>query len=98
MANEYYQNNITPWLEVNKNSCSSNIAAKTKVLQCFPDLNMTPLFQWDLKLLPFAMVCRQSQTNGHCAVLEGSVRRHLNDERTRQDHCPRGNDRLGVAL
>ncbi len=41
------------WLNVNKNSSSANIAAKIKVLSCFPDLNMTPLFQWDLKLLPF---------------------------------------------
>ena len=49
-----YQSNISPWLELNKNSSSSNAAAKVKVLRCFPDLNMTPLFQWDMKLLPFA--------------------------------------------
>jgi hypothetical protein len=53
VAAECYQNNIIPWLEVNKNSSTSNIAAKIKVLRYFPHLNMTPLFQWDLKLLPF---------------------------------------------
>ncbi len=54
VAAKCYKNNISPWLEVNKNSSSSNMAAKIKVLSCFPDLNMTPLFQWELKLLPFA--------------------------------------------
>ena len=52
MADDIYQYNILTRLEVNKNSSSSNIAAKIKVRSCFPDLNMTPLFQWGLKFLP----------------------------------------------
>jgi hypothetical protein len=60
VAAECCQNNIIPWLEVNKNSSTSNIAAKIKVLSCFPYLNMTPLFQWDLKLLPFVKAWFQS--------------------------------------
>ncbi len=44
--------NITPWLNVNKVSQSQSMAAKFKILKCFPDLNMVPLFQWNLKFLP----------------------------------------------
>jgi hypothetical protein len=63
VADEY----IWTWLEVNKISSSSNIAAKIKVLcfflfSSFPDLNMTPLFQWDLKLLPFVKAWFQQFT------------------------------------
>lgn len=44
--------NITPWLKVNEVSQSQSMTAKFKILRCFPDLSMVPLFQWNLKFLP----------------------------------------------
>ena len=44
---------ITSWLGSRyTRTAGSNIAAKINVRSCFPDLNMTPLFQWGLKFLP----------------------------------------------
>jgi Ran GTPase-activating protein (RanGAP) involved in mRNA processing and transport len=68
VADEYLYN-ISLWLEVNNvYSSSNNDAAKIKVLCCFllsclPDL-MTPLFQWDLKLLPFVKAWFQQFITG----------------------------------
>jgi hypothetical protein len=69
VADEYLYN-ISLWLEVNNVYSSSNKdAAKIKVLCCFllsclPDLNMTPLFKWDLKLLPFVKAWFQQFITG----------------------------------
>ena len=49
--------------EVNKHSGSLSMAGKIKVLRGFPDLNMTPLLQWDLKLFPLAKTWFQHITN-----------------------------------
>jgi Ran GTPase-activating protein (RanGAP) involved in mRNA processing and transport len=71
VADEYL-NNISPWLELNKNSSSSNAAAKSKVLSCFPGLNMTPLLKWDLKFLPFAKAwfqCIKAEDKGKFATI-----------------------------
>jgi Ran GTPase-activating protein (RanGAP) involved in mRNA processing and transport len=43
---------ITTWLGINEVCHNRNLAAKTKILNSFPDLDMEPLFQWDLKFLP----------------------------------------------
>jgi hypothetical protein len=40
------------WLGINKRSQNRNFAAKSKILHFFPDLDMVPLFQWDLKFIP----------------------------------------------
>ena len=39
-------------LETNKVCQTPKLAAKSKILRFFPDLDMVPLFQWNLKLLP----------------------------------------------
>ena len=43
---------IASWLKLNKDCRTPNLAAKSKILQLFPDLDMVPLFQWNLKPLP----------------------------------------------
>jgi Ran GTPase-activating protein (RanGAP) involved in mRNA processing and transport len=43
---------ITTWLGKNNECDTRNLAAKTKILHFFPDLDMMPLFQWNLKFLP----------------------------------------------
>ena len=47
------KNQISSCLKIN-NDCrkSPRFAAKSKILHLFPDLDMIPLFQWNLKLLP----------------------------------------------
>ncbi len=52
--NDDFNEGVSPWLEVNRCSRSPSMAGKIKVLRGFSDLNMTPLFQWSLKLLPLA--------------------------------------------
>jgi len=43
---------ITTWLGKNNECDTRNLAAKTKIFHFFPDLDMMPLFQWNLKFLP----------------------------------------------
>ena len=45
------QKNITTWLGMNRR-CDARNAAKSKIMHFFPDLDMVPLFQWNLKFLP----------------------------------------------
>jgi hypothetical protein len=46
------RNSIASWLKINIDCQTPNLAAKTKILQLFPDIDMVPLFRWNLKLLP----------------------------------------------
>ena len=46
------KNLIASWLKTNNESRTPKLVAKCKILQIFPDLDMVPLFQWNLKLLP----------------------------------------------
>ena len=46
------RSDIKNWLKVNNDCQSPKLAAKFKILHCFPDLDMVPLFPWNLKLLP----------------------------------------------
>ena len=45
-------NRIAGWLKINNDCQTPTLAAKTKILQLFPDIDMVPLFRWNLKLLP----------------------------------------------
>ncbi|KAL7452423.1 hypothetical protein ACHAWC_004138 [Mediolabrus comicus] len=44
---------VSRWLDRNKNGKNWKLVVKSKILDCFSDLDMVPLFDWDLKLLPF---------------------------------------------
>lgn len=46
------QNSILRWLKINETSATPNLAAKAKILNSSPGIDMVPWFQWDLKLLP----------------------------------------------
>ena len=46
------KNCIAGWLTLNKDCQTPNLAAKCKILHLFPDLDMVPLFHWNLKPLP----------------------------------------------
>ena len=46
------RNSIASWLKINDDCQTPILAAKTKILQLFPDIDMVPLFRWNLKLLP----------------------------------------------
>jgi hypothetical protein len=43
---------ISLLLKLNKDSRTRIMAAKSKILCVFPDLDMVPLFKWNLKFLP----------------------------------------------
>ena len=43
---------IAGWLRINNVCQTPNLAAKSKILHQFPDLDMAPLLQWNLTLLP----------------------------------------------
>jgi len=48
-AGSSVRSSMATWLQINR---TRNLAAKRKILYSFPDLEMVPLFQWNLKLLP----------------------------------------------
>ncbi len=43
---------VIRWLNTNTTYETPNLAAKAKILHVFPDLDMVPLFRWNLKTLP----------------------------------------------
>ena len=46
------KSHIASWLKINNDCRTPTLAAKSKILNIFPDLDIVPLFQWNLKLLP----------------------------------------------
>ena len=51
-STSHVKNDIDGWLNANNICRTPTLAAKCKILNLFPELDMVPLFQWDLKLLP----------------------------------------------
>eukprot|EP00984_Skeletonema_dohrnii_P025672 scaffold14845_cov115-Skeletonema_dohrnii-CCMP3373.AAC.4 len=51
-ASSEVQKSILGWLKMNEDCQTPNLAAKAKILHFFPNLDMVPLFQWNLKFLP----------------------------------------------
>jgi len=51
-ASSEVQKSILGWLKMNEECQTPNLAAKAKIMHVFPDLDMVPLFQWNLKFLP----------------------------------------------
>ncbi|KAL7425823.1 hypothetical protein ACHAXM_000181 [Skeletonema potamos] len=43
---------VVNWLGINERNRNRNFAARIKILYFFSDLDMEPLFQWNLKLIP----------------------------------------------
>jgi hypothetical protein len=55
---------VRRWLVMNKNCENWKLAMKGKILSCFSDLDMVPLFHWDLKLLPFVKAWFETVMSG----------------------------------
>jgi Ran GTPase-activating protein (RanGAP) involved in mRNA processing and transport len=76
---------ITDWLRVNEfyqtRTLAANfhtgLAAKAKILNFFPDLDMVPLFQWDLKFLPLVKTWFQTITSPNDELLASIRNREL---------------------
>jgi hypothetical protein len=56
---------ILGWLKMNKDCQTPNLAAKAKIMHFFPDLDMVPLFQWNLKFLPLVKSWFQKTTSSN---------------------------------
>ncbi len=54
---------VSRWLDRNENGKNRKLVVKSKILDCFSDLDMVPLFQWDLKLLPFVKAWFETVTS-----------------------------------
>uniref|UniRef100_A0A7S2PKD6 Uncharacterized protein n=1 Tax=Skeletonema marinoi TaxID=267567 RepID=A0A7S2PKD6_9STRA len=59
------QKSILDWLKMNEDCETSNLAAKSKIMHFFPDLDMVPLFQWNLKFLPLVKSWFENTTSSN---------------------------------
>eukprot|EP00984_Skeletonema_dohrnii_P019943 scaffold9636_cov76-Skeletonema_dohrnii-CCMP3373.AAC.4 len=59
------QKSILGWLKMNEECQTPNLAAKAKIMHFFPDLDMVPLIQWNLKFLPLVKSWFENTTSSN---------------------------------
>ena len=64
-ARSAIRRSILGWLKMNEECQTPNLAAKAKIMHFFPNLDMVPLFQWNLKFLPLVKSWFENTTSSN---------------------------------
>eukprot|EP00985_Skeletonema_marinoi_P007980 scaffold3554_cov83-Skeletonema_marinoi.AAC.2 len=76
-ASSEVHKSILDWLKVNEDYDAWNLTAKAKILHFFPNLDMVPLFQWNLKFLPLVKSWFENTTSSNEAFAASIRNREL---------------------